>query len=142
MRYQAIAVRLLRAVGGLLIVLGLVHLAATPFILRLLDGSPPEVYEFAVGPTLLNHILFGILLLPLGYSTWLAAKAATSGEVWAKRTLTVNTIAVLMMPVLLVVLMRRPGYYTAPLFVTAVSLVGIIALLMAAATFLLVKTKG
>src|ERR1700733_676712 len=72
MRSQQTAAAFLRAVGLLLIVLGLVHLAATPHIPPLLGQSSSPVYQRAVGPTLLNHVLFGILLLPLGYTTWLA----------------------------------------------------------------------
>jgi hypothetical protein len=85
----------LRGVGGLLVALGLVHLAATPHIPALLHGSSREVYQRAVGPTLLNHVLVGILLLPLGYTTWLAAAAAARGEQWARRVLTVNAFGLL-----------------------------------------------
>ena len=69
---RRMADRLLRAVGALLIILGFVHLAAAPHIPLLLRGSPRAVYQQAVGPTLLNHVLVGILLLPLGYTIWLA----------------------------------------------------------------------
>ena len=68
--------RYLQAVGGLLIALGIVHLAATPHIPDLLLGSPLVVYERAVRPTLLNHVLVGILSVPLGFTTWLAAVAS------------------------------------------------------------------
>ena len=73
MRSEEIAAGFLRAVGVLLIVLGVVHTIATPHIRDLLGDSSSEVYQRAVGPTLLNHVLMGILLLPLGYTTWLAA---------------------------------------------------------------------
>jgi hypothetical protein len=58
---QSTAARFLRAAAMLLITLGLVHIAATPRISSLLNGSPPAVYERAVGPILLNHVLVGIL---------------------------------------------------------------------------------
>jgi len=67
---QSIAAPFLRSAGVVLCTLGFVHLAATPHIPGLLNGSPPAVYEQAVGPTLLNHVLVGILLLPIGYTTW------------------------------------------------------------------------
>jgi hypothetical protein len=126
----------LRAVGILLSILGVVHLAATPHISGLLNGSPLRVYQRAVGPMLLNHVLVGILLLPLGYTTWLASAARNSGQGWARRVLTVNTMVVLTLPISVAVFMRQPEYYTAPLFITGVALVAIISLLMVAATLL------
>jgi hypothetical protein len=142
MRAQKIAVLFLRTVGTLLIVLGIVHLVATPHIPDLLRGSPRAVYQQAVGPTLLNHVLVGILLLPFGFTTWLAAAGAKGGEVWAGRVLIVNTIAMLTLPTSIAVFMRRPEYYRAPLFLTGVGLVAIISLLMVPATIVLVCRRG
>src|SRR5215470_6062843 len=110
MSAQRTAAWFLRAVGILLITLGLIHLAATPHIPDLLAGAPPRVYARAVGPTLLNHVLVGILLLPLGYTTWLAA-SCEGNETWATRTLITNTIVVLTLPVSIAAFMRRPEYY-------------------------------
>ena len=132
----------LRGVGGLLVTLGVVHLAATPHIPALLNGSPPAVYQQAVGPTLLNHVLVGILLLPLGYTTWLGAAATTRGEQWAKRVLTINAIVFLTLPVSIAAFMRRPQYYTAPLFLTGVVLVGIISLLVTVAVWILLRGRA
>src|SRR5215471_7291790 len=131
---RRVAVQFLRAVGALLVVLGAVHLVATPHIPLLLRGSPQAVYQQAVGPTLLNHVLVGILLLPLGYTTWLAASARERGDGWAKRVLVTNTAVVFAMPIAVAVFMRRPEYYRAPLFLTGVGLVAVIAVLMGLAT--------
>lgn len=139
---QKFAAGFLRAVGLLLIVLGLVHIAATPHIPHLLDSSPSAVYERAVGPTLLNHVLVGILLLPLGYSTWLAAGARNLGQAWATRIIVANTVVMLTLPVSVAVFMRRPEYYTAPLFVTGVTLVAIISLFMLAAAYAVTSGRG
>jgi len=136
------AVKLLRTVGALLITLGFVHLAATPHIPLLLRGSPRAVYEQALGPTLLNHVLVGILLLPLGYTTWLAAVTAERGEVWAKRFLVVSTLVVFSLPLAVAIFMRRPEYYRAPLFLTGVGLVATISLLMATAVWILASTPN
>jgi hypothetical protein len=136
MRAQEIAAGFLRAVGLLLIVLGLVHLAATPYIPPLLGESTTGVYQRAVGPTLLDHVLFGILLLPLGYTTWLAASEQNRNQTWARRVLIVNGVVLLTFPVSLAVFMRRPEYYGAPLFLTAVMLVAIISLLTVVAAWL------
>jgi hypothetical protein len=129
MSSEEIAAGFLRAVGVLLIVLGIVHTIATPHIRDLLGDSSSEVYQRAVGPTLLNHVLMGILLLPLGYTTWLAASAQNRNAAWARRVLMVNGIVLLTLPASIAVFMRRPEYYTAPLFLTGVILVTVISLL-------------
>jgi hypothetical protein len=139
MNPQNIAAQFLRAVGALLIILGIVHLVATPHIPGLLRGSPAAVYERAVGPTLLNHVLVGILLFPLGYTTWLAAVSRERDAQWAKRILVVNSVVMFTLPVSIAVLMRRPEYYTAPLFLTGVGLVALISLLMAVATCIFLR---
>jgi hypothetical protein len=79
MNLQTIAAGFLRVVGLLLIVLGLVHWQQRPTFHHCW-GSSSGVYQRAVGPTLLDHGLFGILLLPLGYTTWLAGIATKCGR--------------------------------------------------------------
>jgi hypothetical protein len=142
MTTQKIAARVLRAIGMLLFALGLVHLLATPHIPSLLSGSPAAVYVRAVGPMLLNHVLVGILLLPLGYTTWVAASVRQRGEGWATRVLVANTLVVLTMPLSIVIFMRNPEYYAAPLFLTGVGLVAIISLVMVAAILVLLRGRS
>src|SRR5271155_2203644 len=142
MRSQEIAAGFLRTEGVLLIVLGVVHTIATPHIRDLLGDSSSEVYQRAVGPTLLDHVLFGILLLPLGYTTWLAAAPRNRGETWARRVLVVNGVVVLTFPVSLAIFMRRPEYYTAPLFLAAVTLVTVISLLTVIAAWLVARDSA
>jgi hypothetical protein len=142
MRSEEIAAGFLRAVGVLLIVLGVVHTIATPHIRDLLGDSSSEVYQRAVGPTLLNHVLMGILLLPLGYTTWLAAAAQNRNAAWARRVLMVNGIVLLTLPAAIAVFMRRPEYYTAPLFLTGVILVTVISLLTIVAAWLIGRGRA
>ena len=139
MNTQTISARFLRSVGVLLIILGLVHLAATPHIPFLLRGSPPAVYDRAVGPTLLNHVLAGILLLPLGYTTWLAVSLRERDKASATRILMANTIVILTLPLSIAVFMRRLEYYTSPLFLVGVGLVAIISLLMLLSTCAIIR---
>lgn len=137
MHSRHLARKFLRAIGVLLIVLGAVHLIATPHIPGLLNGSPKRVYQQAVGPTLLNHVLVGILLFPLGFTTWLAAGAEESVRPWAKRVLLMNAAVVVSIPVCVAVFMRQPEYYRAPLFLCGVGLVAVISILMIAASILM-----
>jgi hypothetical protein len=141
MRSEELAAGFLRAVGVLLIVLGVVHTIATPHIRDLLGDSSTEVYQHAVGPTLLNHVLMGILLLPLGYTTWLAAAAQNRNAAWARRVLVANGIVLLTFPACIAMFMRRPEYYTAPLFLTGVALVTVISLLTVVAAWLVGRSN-
>jgi NO-binding membrane sensor protein with MHYT domain len=118
----------------MLILLGLLHLTATTHIAGLLDAMPPKARAFAVGPTVLNHVLVGVLLLPLGFSTWLAAAPRYLPESWAKRVLVANSLTVLALPGLTGLLTHEPQYYRAPLFVAGVALASLTAVLMALAT--------
>jgi hypothetical protein len=79
----------------------------------------------------------GILLLPLGYTTWLAAAVQNRNEAWARRVLMVNGIVLLTLPASIAVFMRRPEYYTAPLFLAGVSLVTVISLLTIVAAWMI-----
>jgi hypothetical protein len=136
-----IAKRILQLVGGLLIALGLVHIAATPHIPELLRGTPSVVYERALGPTLLNHILVGILLIPLGFTTSVAASASTPREPWVRRILWLNTVVVFCLPLSVAVFMRRAEFYTSPLFLSAVLLTLIISCLTGVAAFSLTRQQ-
>jgi cation transport ATPase len=142
MSLQTVAGGFLRAVGLLLVVLGLVHSAATPHMAQLLGDSSSEVYRRALGPMLLNHVLMGILLLPLGYTTWLAADAQNRNAAWARRVLVVNGIVLLTFPVSIAVFMRRPEYYRAPFFLTGVILVMIISLSTIVAAWLVGRSSS
>ncbi len=142
MNPKKFALYFLHTVGLLLIVLGLVHLIATPHIPGLLEGSSSAVYQRAIGPTLLNHVLVGILLIPLGYTTWLAAGKIEEGELWPKRILIVNTFVMFTLPVSVLIFMRQPEYYTAPLFLSSVGLVGVISILMFFAVAVILKTRA
>lgn len=123
--------RLLRIAGLLLILLGIVHLAATPHIPVLVETIPSgAARERATGATLLNHVLVGFLLLPFGYTTWLAAAAENLGSCWARRTLLMNALTLTTLPLAIGVFMRRPEYYRSPLFVAGAGLTGIVSVLV------------
>ena len=111
----------LRTSGALLIVLGLVHLAATSHIPPLLNAMrTTEGYTLARGATLLNHVMTGILLLPLGLSTWLAASTVHWAERWARIILLFNSFAMVCAPIS--VFMSDRAYLRAPLFLSGVCL--------------------
>jgi hypothetical protein len=130
-------VRLLRGAGILLIVLGIVHLLATPHIATLLRHSAsPASARWLTPPMLLNHILVGVLLLPLGYLTVYAAPHAVSGASWAKVVVRTTALSFATLPFALFALMGTRYYLDAPLFVLGSALTVIIAVTLLVIAFL------
>src|SRR5437588_12465322 len=128
-------VRLLRASGVLLILLGIVHLIATSDIAKLIRNSTSaKGAEWLTPPMLLNHILVGLLLLPLGYLTIYAAPRAAANLAWAQVIVRTSALTVATLPVTLVVLMGR-SYFDAPLFVVGTALVVAAAAILLIAAF-------
>src|SRR5258708_5967004 len=113
---------MLRAGGALLVALGALHLAVTPFIARFIQSSTsPTAAAWLMPPMILNHVVLGILLLPLGGLTFYAAPYAARvdrGGLVVTRT-TATSIAAL--PVALFVLMGA-RYFGAPPFVLATAI--------------------
>ena len=112
---------LLRLTGILLVVLGVVHLVATPFFMGWASAElRPENAALVAAGMRLNHLLVGVLLFPLGLSTFWSARSLN--EAWAFRQSLVNAIATLSMPVLLVMTMPRESLRAVPFLVAIVVL--------------------
>ena len=119
----------------MLIILGILHLAVTPFITRLISENVTEaVAVWLTPPMLLNHVIVGILLLPLGILTFYAAPSAAAGERWALIVTRVIAITIATLPLVLSILMGA-GYFGAIPFVVATIIVFIAALSLLAAAF-------
>ena len=126
---------ILRFGGVMLIILGILHLAVTPFIARLISENVTEtVAIWLTPPMLLNHVIVGILLLPLGILTFYAAPSAAAGERWALIVTRVIAITIATLPLVLSILMGA-GYFGAIPFVVATIIVFIAALSLLAAAF-------
>jgi len=128
--------RLLRGAGILLVVLGIVHLIATPHIATLVRNSTsPASAGWLTPPMLLNHILVGVLLIPLGYLTTYAAPHAVSGASWAQVIVRTTAVSVATLPVVLFALMGTRYYLAAPLFVLGAALTVIVAVTLLIVAF-------
>ncbi len=126
-------VRLLRGSGALLVLLGIVHLVATPHISSLIRHSASTSgADRLIPPMLLNHVLVGVLLLALCYLTLYAAPHSAARVVWAQVVVRTTALTVAILPVTLLALMGV-RYFEAPLFVLGAALV-----VAAAVTLLLV----
>src|SRR5947208_15186558 len=125
-------VRLLRGSGLLLLLLGIVHLAATPHIAALIRHSTSTgAADNLIPPMLLNHILVGVLLLPLGFLTF---DAAPYSDRWAQVIARATAVTVATLPLTLLWLMGV-RYFDAPLFVVGFLLVVAASLTLLFAAF-------
>jgi hypothetical protein len=115
------APRLTQATGVLLVLLGIIHLIATPFLIGWLSRQLQSDHaSLAIAAMRLNHILVGILLLPLGVSTFWSGKALAQS--WGLRLAGLNAITLLCLPVLLLTTMPLESL-DAPLFRLAILVV-------------------
>jgi hypothetical protein len=126
---------ILRLSGVLLVVLGGLHLAVTPFISRFVQqGASPDAVAWLTPPMLLNHILVGILLLPLGAIIFYSARHAANGASWALMVSRTIAVAVATLPPTLFLLMGTRYFATVP-FVIATGVVCVAAAALLAAAF-------
>ena len=128
-----------------MVLLGVIHLIATPHIPPLIDAMrASRMYPIAKGAGLINHLMTGILLLPLGFTTWLAADPANVGRRWARFVLLANSLAMLTAPLVVVLSMREAAesgvdtFLTAPLFLAGVGLATALPVVMVGACLSLI----
>jgi hypothetical protein len=132
----SLRIRLLRGGGASLIVLGLVHLLATPHIATLIRRSTAAaVAEWLTPPMLLNHVLVGALLIPLGYLTLYAAPHSVHRASWAQMIVRTVSISAASLPIALFSLMGKQYFLDAPLFLLGASLTVAAVLVLLVAAF-------
>ena len=113
----------------LLLLLGIVHLVATPHIATLIrHNASTRAADMLIPPMLLNHVLVGLLLLPLGFLIFYAAPHSAP---WAQMIVRTTALTVTTLPLTLLALMGV-RYFDAPLFV-----VGFLLVVAASVTLLL-----
>lgn len=129
---HALAARILKIDGILLLVVAGIHLSATPLVLNFVSSQlTPDAYAQVKPPFLLSFVVVGILLIPLGLSTFFCANSMRRGEVWARTICSFNAASVLMLPIALTWTMPAK-YFRAIPFLTAAILVWIVAISMSA----------
>ena len=129
-RKLAICGRALMFEGGVLLVVAAIHLLVIPILSRELSRGL-TVADFATiwPPFLLNHVVVGILLIPLGVSTVYAGHAVAQHLRWGFRIACLNAVTVLSLPAVLFAVMPL-HYFHAPPFLVASVLVCLAALSM------------
>jgi hypothetical protein len=134
---------ILRIAGVLLVVLGGLHLAVTPFIARFVkDAAASESVDRLTPPMLLNHVVVGILLLPLGFLTAFAAPHAARGERWARVVARATALTIATLPLLLILLMGTRYFGALPFRIATVIVCIASAALLAAAFWRLDPARG
>jgi hypothetical protein len=107
--------------GVLLILLGILHLAVTPVIAHfVVQSTVPASTRWLLPPMLLNHVVVGLLLLPLGAMVFYAAGPASRGERWALVVSRISAVGVASLPVSLFALMGRQYFAAVPFLVATV----------------------
>ena len=135
-----LAARILKIDGILLLLVAVIHFAATPLALGFVSSqSTPEAFSQIKPPFLLCFIVVGVLLLPIGLSTAYCADFFRRGEPWARMICSFNAVSVLLLPVALMVIMPV-RYFQAMPFLIAATLVWIVAISMTLP--LLIKSPG
>lgn len=115
----------------MLVALGILHLAVTHHIVELLDNNAEAWLK---PPMLLNHVVVGLLLLPLGALTYYAAADAAGGVNWAIVVCRTTAATVATLPLAVFALMGR-AYFGAPAFLVATALVTASAIVLNFAAF-------
>ena len=131
------AQRALLVSGGLLLVVGTIHLAMTGQLSDWMSHEmTAEQAALLIAPSVLNHVVVGLLFLPLGGGTMLAVLALKDGRFWAWRLLLLNALSVLLLPLTILTVMDVSRYASWP-FWTAVALVFVIPIIMLICVYIL-----
>lgn len=129
---NALASAILKFDGILLLIVAIIHFAATPFALSFVASqSSPESYAQIKPPFLLSFVVVGVLLIPIGLSTFYCAEFIRSGQRWARTICYFNAAGILLLPLSLVSFMPA-RYFRAILFLIAAALVWLVAISMVA----------
>jgi hypothetical protein len=123
--------------GALLLVVGVIHLSMTGHLSHWMTAHMnPEQAMLLVPPSVLNHVVVGILLLPLGASTLIAARALAGGAPWGWWLALANALSMLALPISVLFVMDVSRYQSWPFWIAA-GLVFLIPLIMLACVYVL-----
>ncbi len=134
---RLIVARIMSVTGSLLLMVAAIHLLVTPALKSaILDRTlTPQELRIVSPPFLLNHIVVGILLIPLGFINLYAASGIRAGERWAWVISLAIGLTILSLPVVLVLVMRTE-YFRAVPFLIAAALITIVGITITAALIL------
>ncbi len=131
MNRRSIVSRIISVTGVLLLIAAAIHLVVTPTLKRvILDRVLTAEQSLIVSPPfLLNHIVMGILLIPIGFTTIYCARGLRAGERWAWVICLANGLTILSLPIVLGLVMR-PEHFRSPAFLMGASLITLVGIAM------------
>lgn len=134
MSRRLIVARIISVTGSLLLLVAAIHLLVTPALKRAILDRVLTPHELLIvsPPFLLNHVVVGILLIPLGFIALYTASGIRDGERWAWVINLAIALTILSLPVVLVLVMRAE-YFRAIPFLIATALITIVGITMTAA---------
>jgi hypothetical protein len=113
------AARALRLGGILLWVASAIHFIALPLLRQTIAAQlPHDAFTFVWPPFAFSFVLDGILLLPLGFTSFYCAGGVLRGERWATVLGLTCAIVVLLLPAVIVLVMGT-RYFSATPFLIA-----------------------
>src|SRR5437879_1565935 len=114
-----IVARTIGVTGILLLIVAAIHLAVTPTLKRaILDRTlTPEQLSIVQPPFLLNHLVVGILLMPIGFITIYSAPALRAGKHWAWIINFANGLTILSLPIVLALVMPLSDFQALPFLI-------------------------
>ena len=119
----------------MLVGLGILHLAVTPIIIEVIrQNTAADRVEWFMPPMLLNHVVVGILLLPLGILTFYAASGAVAGERWALVVVRTISVSTMFLPAALLLLMGGRYFGALPFLIAAIT-ISLASLMLIASAF-------
>ena len=131
-----IVARTVGVTGVLLLIVAAIHLAVTPLLKKeVLDSAlTPQQLSIVQPPFLLNHLVVGILLIPIGFITIYSASALRAGERWAWIVNLANGLTILSLPIVLALVMPARDFQALP-FLIATVLITTVGITMTTALF-------
>lgn len=128
MNRRRILGRTVSLAGALLLIVAAIHLLVTPLLKEaILDRVlTPHQLAIILPPFLLNHLVVGILLLPIGFITMYSAPAIHAGKRWAWIVNFANGLTILSLPIVLALVMPAQQLRALPFLIAAalITLVG------------------
>ena len=121
MNRTRIVARTVSVTGILLLIVAAIHLAVTPALKAILHRTLTSQQLLIVQPPfLLNHLVVGILLIPIGFITIYSASALRAGERWAWIINFANGLTILSLPIVLALVMPASDFKALPFLISAV----------------------
>ena len=126
--------------GVVLLIVAAIHLVVTPLLANVMaERVSEEQWQFLRVPSLINHIVVGVLLIPIGATLIVLAGELRKGSRWAWWLVVVHALAIASLPVVLaavvpVALFDARPFLIASILVTLVAITLPVVLLWARPT--------